>query len=289
MMRARLVRVLLIAIAAMGPLHGPAIGAGAAPTPLRATSLSGLLAGEGLFAVRARLAFSPDNAFLCLPDRFGRAVMAVDIYGKALWRLDLPPGREVDDLAIDRSGRLVLRPSGVDEIWIYEQPTLPPTVAKLPTGIPAGREVEVRRSLGGIFLRAKDEEVCFRLGADGAVIGVDTLAAGKATIWAYAQDGSLWFYKAGDRKIRGGRDGKDSIRLDAPLAPKSHLAVGPDGNVWAYDPSSGLIVGYTTNGFLRAAYAIDPSVPDPAGFWIDGAGAFWIGDSRSGRFFRYVP
>ncbi len=214
---------------------------------------------------------------------------AVDAYGKELWRIDLPPGREVEDLAIDASGRLVLRPRGVDEIWIYEQPSMPPNPVKLPQAISTRQELEIRRVNSGIVLRAVGEKVVFRIDSDGSVTGIDTLASGKAAAWAYGPDGVFWFYKAGDRRIRGGRQGKDSIRLDDPLPPKALLAVGADGTVWAYDPARGRISGYTTNGFPKAAFALDPPILDPAGLWIDGAGAFWIADAGAGRFLRYVP
>ena len=263
---------------------------GRSSTVLSATPFGGILAGDHLFADRARLAFSPDGSFICLADRFGRSVIAVDREGTEIWRVDMPAGREIGEFTCDAVGRLILRPRGRAELWIYDQPSTPPRILRMPAGWPADGRCELERVGSEVIVRVVSAPIRFRIvPPDSAFSEADTLAAPTARIYANGPRGAFWFYQDGDRRLRGGRGGKDSIRLDGPLPPNALLAVGPGEVVWILDPARAHLNGYTPNGLPHGDYGLDPSVLDPVGFWIDASGAFWVADRATGRYLRYAP
>jgi hypothetical protein len=283
--------LLVVSITTLSCLSAPVAGAqppSGQERRLAGERLGGILGRDHLFSVRPLLAFSPDGAFLCLGDRFGRAVVACDFEGRELWSVPMAPGEEVSELAIDPAGRLVVRTRGSAMIRIYDQPSIPPREASLPLGWPAAREADLLRVDGELLLRSTGERLCYRLGGDGGVVGIDTLPVAKPEVYAYGPRGAFWFWKEGDNRLLG-RGGKSLIRLDAPLSTHSLIACGPDGNVWTCDPRRGRLAVYTPNGFARQAYLLDPPPVEPAGIWIDDVGRIWIADRRDGRIVRYVP
>lgn len=263
--------------------------AGLDPIPLRSRALEGRLGADGWFADRPLVTFSIDGAWMVLADRFGRSVSAFDLEGGELWTVPIPAGREVRALALDPAGRLYLAPSGTDRIWIYDRPAAAPLETALPGGAIGAGEIELYRSGDRVALGSNESRIRFWLDPQGAAVGADTMTSADVWLRAYAPRGAVWTYRSGDRRIRGGENGKRSIALGAPLSTRAALAVNEDGIVWVYESVTGRLDGYTPNGFPHRSYLIDPTIEDPAGLWIDPTGGFWIADRSRGRFVRYVP